>query len=97
MLEHGQEVARERDVSRQPLGHERVDPHQADRDVDARTAPHAERRLEALPEPLPADYAGAAALKGPVHHRVPSGYGRREVRGHVVAPDELNILFARSV
>src|SRR5436309_3475671 len=43
VLEHGQEVAGERDVSRQALGEKRVDPHQPDWDVGDRASPDAER------------------------------------------------------
>ena len=47
-LEHLQQVARERDVAGQPLGDERVQPHQRHRHVDARP-PAAARPLQPRP------------------------------------------------
>src|ERR671930_2231074 len=52
VFEHRQEVACQRDVPGQPLGQQRVDPHQADRDMYART-PHAAEALQPLPELVP--------------------------------------------
>ncbi len=92
VLEHLQQVACERDVPGQALGDERVDAHQANRDVEARAPADSERRPELLPELVPADDVGAAELEGPVRFGFVEGGG--EVRGHVVDPDRLDPLVA---
>src|SRR5438093_13682583 len=64
--------------------------------MDAGAAPHAEGRLEALPELVPADGVGAAELEGSVGDRLRPGYRRGEVGGDVVDPDWLDLLLARA-
>ena len=95
VLEHLQQVARERDVPRQPLGHERVHLHQPDRDVKARP-PHAERALQPLPELVPGDRVRPAELERPVRDAGLVDRGGEVGGGDVVDPDRLDLLRARA-
>src|SRR5438093_4455305 len=92
MFEHLEEVARERDVARQPLREEGIDLHEPNGDVDAGPVDAADT-LQALPELVPADDVGAPQLEEAAHHIVALD-GLRKVLRQVFGPDRLDALAA---
>src|SRR5262249_11708180 len=90
VFEHREEVVRQRNVAGESLGHERIDSHQPEWDMDAGppAPPHA---LQALPELVPGDGIRAAELEGPAGRSLEVDRAR-EVFPDVVEPDRLNPL-----